>query len=157
MATRKPLVLGDDGRPQQLQSSDTLGITSETGQASQTAAATLIAGNVVYSSAANTVNKAKADASGTVFAIGLATAAINSAASGIVQFNGIVTLTTAQWDAAFGTTGGLTFNTTYYLSAATAGLGTTTVTTTAGQYVLILGKAISTTEFDLDIREPILL
>ena len=157
MATKKPLVLGADGRPQQLQSGDTLGITSETGQLSQTADATLIAGNVVYTTAADHVGKAKADAAGTAFGVGLATAAITSAAAGIIQYNGIVTLSTAQWDVAFGTTGGLTFNTTYYLSPTTAGLGTGTCPTTVGQYVVILGKAISTTELLLNIDEPVLL
>jgi hypothetical protein len=157
MALRKPLVLVS-GRVQQLQSGDTLNATVvENNSVTQTAAATLIAGQVVYSSAADTVNKAKADAAGTVKAIGLTTAAISSAATGSVQTSGIVTLTTGEWDAAFGTTGGLTFNTTYYLSAATAGLGTSTAPSSVGQYVKEIGIAISTTELLITTPPEILL
>lgn len=157
MATRKPLVIGANGRPQQLQAGDTLGLVSETGQVSQTADATLIAGQAVYQSAADHVNKAKADAAATADCLGLATAAIASGASGIVQYNGVVTLTTAQWDALCGTTGGLTFNTVYFLSPSTAGLLTATVPTTVGQLLVEVGIAISTTELMIRPLRPILL
>jgi|SRR5579863_161681 len=156
MATKKPLVLGTDGRPQQLQAGDTIG-TFETGQVSQTANSTLIAGQVVYSQAADTVDQAQANAAGTSIVLGLATTAITSATAGIIQTSGVLALTTAQWDAVFGTTGGLTFGTTYYLSADTAGLGTSTAPSTVGQYVVILGEAISTTELNIRITERILL
>ncbi len=157
MATKKPLVLGADGRINQLQAGDTLGIVSETGQLSQVADATLIAGNAVYQSAADHVNKGRADASGTTFVVGLAVAAIISAASGLVQYDGILALTTGQWDAVAGTTGGLTFNTTYYLDPANAGKITSVCPTTVGQYIVIIGKAVSTTELAIKISEPILL
>lgn len=157
MALRKPLVLGADGRPQQLQSGDTLSAGSEVSQVNQTADAALVAGNVVYSSAADHVNKAQANASGTTLALGLATAAISSSASGQIQTDGILSLTTTQWDAVAGTTGGLTFGTTYYLDPTTAGKITATCPTTVGQYVVIVGVAISTTELRIGIREPVLL
>lgn len=157
MATKKPLVLGTDGRPQQLQSGDTLANTSDTGQVNQTAAATLIAGNAVYTSGADAVNKAQANASGTKDVLGLATTAITSAASGTIQANGILVLTTAQWDAVAGTTGGLSPNAVYFLDPATAGKLTATVPTTAGQYVCEVGRALSSTELLIDIRSPILL
>jgi hypothetical protein len=147
MTLRKPLVLDGSGRIQQLQSGDTLNaVVAENNTVTQTADATLIAGQVVYSSAADHINKAKADAAGTVRAIGLVTAAITSGATGSVQTSGIVVLTTGQWDAVAGTTGGLTYNTPYYLSAATAGLLTPTPPNTAGQFVKEVGLAISTTE-----------
>lgn len=157
MAIKKPLVLGADGRPQQLQSGDTLGNTSETGQVTLTAAATLIAGQAVYISANSTVNKAQANAAGTKDVFGLATTAINSAATGVVQANGILTLTTGQWDAVAGTTGGLTANTVYFLSSATAGLLTSTPPSTVGQYVCEVGIAVSTTDLLIGTRSPILL
>lgn len=157
MATRKPLVLGADGRPQQLQAGDTLGFTSETGQVSQTATPTLIAGNVVYSSGADAVSKAQANASGTKEVLGLATTAITAAASGIVQVNGVLALTTAQWDAVAGTSGGLAFGAIYFLSPTTAGLLTTTVPSAVGQYVCEVGRGLSTTELLIDPRPPILL
>lgn len=156
MATKKALVLGADGRPQQLQSGDTLAAI-ETGQVTQTAGATLIAGNAVYSSAADTVNKGQANAMSTSVLLGLATTAITNAATGTIQANGILVLTTGQWDALAGTSGGLTFNTTYYLSPTTAGLITSTCPTSVGQTVVIVGKAISTTELNITISEPILL
>jgi hypothetical protein len=157
MATKKPLVMGSDGRPQQLQSGDTLAGATETGQVNQTAAATLIAGQAVYTAGNDSVNKAKADASGTKDVLGLATAAITSSSSGTIQCNGVLALTTAQWDALCGTSGGLTAGTSYFLSPATAGLLTATVPTTAGQYVAEVGRALSTTELLIDIRPPILL
>ena len=157
MATKKPLVVGTDGLPQQLQAGDTLGSTSETGQVSQTATPTLLAGNVVYSSGADSVSKAQANAIGTKDVLGLALAAISAAASGLVQCNGVVVLTTAQWDAVAGTTGGLVFNTRYFLSPTTAGLMTGTVPTTVGQYVAYVGRALSTTEMLVEPAVPILL
>lgn len=157
MALKKPLVLGSDGRIQQLQSSDTLDGATESGDINQTAAETLIAGNVVYNSGANSVTKARANATGTSKVLGLAKAAISSSASGGIRTNGILTLTTAEWDALAGTSGGLTAGTTYYLSPTTAGLITSTAPTTASQLVVIIGVAISTTELNIRISEPILL
>jgi hypothetical protein len=157
MATRKPLVLGADGRPQQLQAGDTLGINSETGQVEMTATSTVIAGGPVYVDGADSFDLARANASGTSRAIGLATTGITAAATGTVQVNGVLSLTTAEWDAAFGTTGGLTPDATYYLSPSTAGRGTATCPTTVGQLVVILGIALSTTELLIRVSEPILL
>jgi hypothetical protein len=157
MAVKKPLVLGSDGRPQQLQAGDTLSVSATGSQLVQTADATLIAGNLIYSSAADHVGKAEANAGATLPCVGISTQAITSAATGTIQYGGIVTLTTAQWDAAFGTSGGLTFGTTYYLSPSTAGLGTVTCPTTTGQYVQIIGIALSSTELLFNPSDPILL
>lgn len=156
MAVKKPLVVGSDGRPQQLQSGDSIG-SIETGQITLTADAALIAGAAVYASAADHVNKARANASGTSRCLGLAAAAISNGATGTIQVNGIVTLSTAEWDALAGTTGGLTYDSTYYLSPSTAGLLTATCPTTVGQLVVIVGVALSTTELNVKISEPILL
>ena len=156
MAIKKPLVLDVDGRPQQLQAGDTLAAGTDS-QISQTAVATLIAGNAVYVSANDAVSKGVASAKPTSKLLGLAASAISATAAGFIQYGDIVTLTTGQWDAVAGTTGGLTAGTDYYLSPATAGLLTATCPTTAGQCVVIIGKAISTTELRLVISEPILL
>lgn len=157
MAIKKPLVLGSDGRPQQLQAGDTLANTADTGQINQTAAAALVPGNAVYTSGADAVNKAKADASGTKDVLGLAVTSISSASSGLIQANGVLVLTTTQWDAVAGTTGGLAPNAVYFLDPTTAGKITATAPTTAGQYVAEVGRALSTTEFLIDVRPPILL
>lgn len=157
MAAVKPLVLVS-GRIQQLQSGDTLNATvSEKDAVSSIADATLIAGQVVYPSSAGHCAKAKADAAGTSKAFGLAVAAITSGASGSIQTNGVVTLTTGEWDAAFATTGGLTAGTYYYLSAATAGLGTATAPSTTGHSVQQLGIGLSSTELYLDPQPEVLL
>lgn len=157
MASRKPLVIVA-GEIQQLQSGDTLNaVVTTPDSVTLTADNTLIAGNAVYSTGNDTCDKAKADASGTSKVVGLATAAITGSSTGTIQTNGVMALTTTQWDAVFGTSGGLTANTDYYLSAGTAGLGTGTAPTTAGQYVVYLGRALSTTELMIDIDRRILL
>ena len=157
MAARKPLVM-NAGRIQQLQAGDTLNATvTEVEMISVIADATCIAGQIVYPTTADHVNLAKADAASTSKPMGLAAAAIASAATGSVQTSGVVVLTTAQWDAAFGTSGGLVVGTYYYLSAVTAGLGTSTAPSTVGQYDVELGLALSTTELLLRIRQEILL
>lgn len=157
MAQKSPIVLGTDGLLQQLQSGDTLIGGSETGQIVKTAAAVMIPGNVVYASSGTQVNKGQANAAATTKILGLAVAAIANAANGTIQTNGILTLTTTQWDAVAGTTGGLTVGSYYFLSAASAGLLTSTPPSTAGQYVVCVGQAIASTELNIDIEKPILL
>jgi hypothetical protein len=153
MAVRKPLVL-NSGQIQQLQSGDSIDAQQSGGDIvlqTNDEVGSVVIGTPVYNDANDGVKKAKADAAGTKDVIGLvAQASISSAASGNIQVNGILTATTGQWDAAFGTTGGLTKGTRYYLSAGTAGLGTSTAPSTVGQYVVPLGIGISTTELRLD-------
>lgn len=148
MATRKALVLVS-GEIQQLQAGDTLGGVSETGQlvlTNQDAASTAI-GDIMYiHTVADQVKKAKADASGTTRGVCVALAVVANGASGTFQFNGVVTGLT-----------GLTAGSTYYLSAATAGLMSTTPPSTIGQYVVRLGIAVSTTELDFRPEREILL
>src|SRR5438552_17494879 len=93
-----------------------------------------VIGDFVYIDAADGVKKAKADAAGTALAFGVATATIASSAVGSYQSSGILSGLS-----------GLTAGSAYFLSAATAGAITTTAPTAAGQYVVRLGVAISTT------------
>lgn len=154
---RAPLVL-NNGEIQQLQAGDTLNAPiTQAVQVSQTADATTVAGNIVYTTTADHFGLAKADAAGTSKPLGFATAGIASSASGIIQTDGILALTTTQWDAVAGTTGGLTAGTDYYLDPATAGKITATAPSTTGQYVVKVGRALSTTELDIRIRDRILL
>jgi len=153
MTVRKPLVMVN-GEIQQLQSSDSL---ADAALPQLIADAVIIAGAALYASAADHVNNAKADSIATARVVGLAAAAIGSGSSGSVETQDILALTTAQWDAVAGTTGGLTFNTDYYLSAATAGMLTATPPSTVGQVVVKVGRAISTTELKVQISQPILL
>lgn len=156
MATQKPLVI-ISGQIQQLPAGDTLSAAaSEVDVIALTAAATVAALCPVYSSAAGSFDKAAANAAGTRKVIGFAQTAINSAASGIIQTDGILVGTTAEWDAVAGTTGGLTANTEYFLSA-TAGLISSTAASASGNYVVKVGTAISTTELEISIQDSILL
>lgn len=158
MAVRDPLVWNPaTGRPERLQPGDTLGITGETGLSSKTAAAAILIGQVVYISAANTVNLARANAVATAEAIGFARTAIANAAQGPVQLNGALTLTTAEWDAVTGGAGGLVAGSVYFLSAATAGRLTTVPPSANGEFAVELGVALSTTEFFINIKSPIRL
>src|ERR1051326_3919523 len=149
MATRKPLVIVN-GQIEQIQSGDTLlaPITSPSVVSlTNDEAGSVVICTPVYIDANDGFKKAKADAAGTRYVIGLVYyASIANGVAGQVQIDGILTATTGQWDAVFGTTGGLTKDTRYFLSAATAGQATATAPTSAGQYVVLLGTAISTTE-----------
>lgn len=141
---RKPLVLVN-GQLQQLQAGDAIAsydiITETNGEST-----TIPICTPVYNSAADIVQKAKADNSNTVEVIGLAFETALSGASINILASGVLKATTAEWDSIFGTTGGLTPRTKYFLSDVTAGQGTVTAPTANGSYVVELGKAISPTE-----------
>lgn len=149
MALRKPLVIVS-GQIEQLQSGDTLQAPIDSPNVAvltNDESGSVVICTPVYIDANDGFKKAKADASGTRYVIGLVyDATIANGVSGQVQVDGVFTATTGQWDAVFGTTGGLTKDTRYYLSAVTAGLATATAPSTVGQYVVLLGTAISTTE-----------
>lgn len=158
---RIPLVLVN-GEIQQLQPGDdiqvpvtgVIEISLTNGEATP-----VVVGAPVYSQAASTFKKAKADAAGTSNCIGLVSQSpsIANGVAGTVGVEGIITLTTAQWDAVAGTTGGLTFNTRYYVSATVAGQITSTPPATVGQYVQCVGIALSPTVLKLEVSERILL
>ena len=161
MATRIPLVLVA-GQIQQLQTGDSIVVPASqydnrvaTNGESSTA---LTAGMVVYPSAAGACKRAQANAMSTAGACGIwmdtSTAA---SSSGNYAAGGIATATTTQWDAVAGTTGGLVFNTTYYVDPTNPGKLTATAPTTTGQVVQQVGKALSTTEFEINIGPTILL
>lgn len=148
MAVRKPLVLVS-GEIQQLQSGDTLGGTvAEIEDQTWTNADTgnHVIGDVVYLNAADSVKKALAAAISTAQAIAIATTTITNGTTGIYRTAAILSGLT-----------GLTAGAVYYLSATTAGQMTTTAPSSPGQYVVRLGTAVSTTEFQIKIERPILL
>lgn len=145
MTLRTPIVMVN-GQLQQLQAGDTMNLPSGI---AYTADAAFLAGQVGYPSAAGHLNLAKANSSATTKNCALATAGISSAASGVFQNSGVLRLTTTQWDAVAGTTGGLVFNTEYYLSDATAGMITGTCPSAGGSFVIPIGIAISTTDLQL--------
>ena len=156
MGLKKPLVI-TNGQIEQLQSTDYIN-AEPIPQFTNNNAGSIVIGTPVYMAANNAVDKAKADAVGTVNAVGLVyDTSIASAASGGVLFDGILTATTGQWDAVAGTSGGLTKDAIYYLSAATAGQLTATAPTAAGQFVVSIGIGLSTTDMKIEIQPRVKL
>jgi hypothetical protein len=160
MALRKPLVI-NAGQIEQIQSGDTLdAIVSEVDVVSMnnSNASPIVIGNAVYCDVASGVDLAQADATGTTEVLGLvAEVSIGAAASGSIQTDGILSATTTQWDAVAGTTGGLTAGAIYYLDESTAGLMTETAPSSVSEFVVRVGKGISTTEMEISISPPIKL
>jgi len=160
VALRKPLVI-ISGQVQQLSSGDTLDASAaevDVVVLTNGNASAIVIGSPVYSDAAGSVDLAQADASGTVEVLGFVKdTSISASASGSIQTDGILAATTAQWDIVTGDTGGLDAGAVYYLDPTTAGKLTATAPTTTSQYVVRVGKAISTTEMEISIEAPILL
>ncbi len=119
----------------------------------------IVIGAPVYLDAADGVKKAKANALATSKVIGLVKdVSIATTVQGTILTDGVLTATTTQWDAICGTTGGLTFNTLYYLDPATGGTLTATPPATIGQYVRPVVIGISATEGRfLDAQDIVLL
>lgn len=121
-------------------------------------AGSIVIGTPVYVKSTGNVDKARANAIGTCTTLGIVSdTSIGAAAGGNIRLFGIQTATTGQWDAVTGGAGGLTPGSYYYVSAATAGLLTTTAPTTVAELVKPAGFAISTTEMMMVHIEPVLL
>jgi hypothetical protein len=161
MATKLPLVLGPNGKPQQLQSGDDINVPftgTNTIQRLNGETGSISKGRVCYISAGNTMRLAQANALATSNVEALVYAAsIANGASGQFATDGLLTATTGEWDAITGQTGGLTPGATYFLSAATAGGLTVTAPTTQGQCVVQIGTAHSATDLMIDIETEVLL
>jgi len=147
MAVRKPLVEAD-GEVQTLQSGDSLDVDADTYERQFTP--TVTPGQIVYSDSNTTVALAQANAVTTSEIVGVAKEAVTAGQNGPVVHDGVLELTTIQWDAVVtGGVGGLVVGTKYFLDNANAGmylaagnLGGIGI----GEYVVPVGKAISSTE-----------
>jgi hypothetical protein len=161
MTTLAPLVI-KAGVVQQLQSGDMLtagvAVANTRSLTNGEASAAIVIGAPVYISGAASVKRAQANASSTatVFGLGYDVSTAFGAAGNIIT-SGVLVATTAQWDAVAGTSGGLTAGTVYYLDPATVGKITATAPSNTGQLVVPVGIAISTTDMEVDIGDPILL
>ncbi len=102
-----------------------------------------------------TVDKARANAITTSIVLGLAVTTITASGTGSIRTAGVVTLTTGEWDAITGGTGGLTLGSRYYLDPATAGLLSLAPTDSTGNFLVEVGKAIATTKLMVAIRQPV--
>lgn len=157
MVLRKPLVL-NNGQTEQLQPGDLLDVDHlDVKNRTNNSGSAIPKATPVYSSSATEIEEAQADAQGTIRVMGLTVEAIADTASGGVGVDGIVTATTGEWDAVTGETGGLTPGANYFLSAASPGMLTQTAPTTPGAFVVRVGYALSATEFEIEIGQPIKL
>lgn len=122
-------------------------------------AVAMTAGQPVYVIGADQVALAKADAAATARAIGLVEAGeyIAAGASGSIRTDGIIELTTVQWDALTGGAGGLSPGAIYYVSNSVAGGLLAAPPVIVGHYVVKVGNAISTTRMEIEIEPPILI
>ena len=158
MALKKVLVLSTTGEIEQLQTGDTIDVTTDSNQvftAQNATGAALTIGQTVYISAANTVEAALADDVTTSGVVGLvADASIADGANGYILTDG--TLVSTDWTAVVGATT-LTAGSVYFLSDTAAGELTTTVPTAPGSFVTRVGTAINTTTLEVTISRPIKL
>ncbi len=151
---RKPIVL-NNGQLEQLQVEDKLAPIPHILEVINSETIPILIGATVYIDSANTIKYAKADSIVTKDVIAMCIGDIISEESGIVQVDGLLTLTIEQCDTATGDTGGLTPGSVYVLSAVTMGR-ITKVAPTAG-YVVKIGTAISALDFEISIGTPIKL
>lgn len=82
---------------------------------------------------------------------------ISANAEGDIQTDGNFVAPTNKWDAVTGDSGGLTPGATYYLSPDTVGKITSAVPTTVGDYIVVIGTALSSTKMKLVHEQTILL
>lgn len=156
MAIKKPLVI-TNGQIEQLQAGDQLANDNLKTRTNSNAGAIVI-GQPVYSDGAASVDLAQANAQGTIRVSGLvADSSIAAAASGSILVDGVLTATTTEWDAVTGETGGLTTNADYFLDASSPGALTQTAPTTTGEFVVRVGHALSPTEMEIEVQQPIKL
>ena len=118
----------------------------------------LVRGVAVYSNTPNGCDKALANAYVTSLVVGIVydDLVISGKPANIVT-TGVVAATTTQWDVVTGGTGGLTFNTLYFLDPSTAGMLTATPPLVVGQYNTLIGLALSATKMKLSTRDAIKL
>lgn len=112
------------------------------------------AGMVVYVSSNGHVDLARADVVGTSAGVGLALSAVTATQVGEYKPEGQITL--SDWTAVTGTTT-LSAGAIYFLSETTAGQMTTTPPTLSGETILRVGRALTDTQFDIEIAQPVLL
>ena len=143
--TKLPLVLGSQGQIQQLQTGDNVAAVSQF-SATNGDAFTHLPGTVVYISSSGTVQAALANSILTIKAVALSNGTNATGNTGYYQVDGLVSVSV-----------GLTPGATYFLSPTSAGAVTGTPPSAAGQWVMPVGTAYSTTQIDIAFGVPIQL
>jgi hypothetical protein len=148
MAIRKPLVLVN-GQLQQLQAGDVVQSFDILPQTVNEPGG-LSFGQFVYNDGNDTIRKARANASGTKDVLGMVmNGTVPQGGTANVLLSGPAVGTTGQWDAQFGTTGGLAPRARYFLSDTVAGQADINAPTADGSYVIEVGVGASPTELVL--------
>jgi hypothetical protein len=144
-----------NGQIQRLQPGDKIDLNNSVPKNNDTGN-TIPIGTPVIASSGNAI-LAKADAQSTIRVAGLASETANDNTSFEVLADGIQTATLAEWDVITGETGGLSEGLDYFLSAATEGKLTVNAPDAQGEFVLRIGFALSPTEMEVEIGQPIKL
>lgn len=118
-------------------------------------AGTMVIGQPVSITSANTCQSARADSQALSRVAGIVVVGAATTLPVSVQTEGPITATTAQWDAVTGGSGGLVAGSVYFLGA--SGTLSTAPPTTNGHTVVPLGVALSTTKFEIRPGTPVLL
>jgi hypothetical protein len=145
MALKKPIVLGSNGLLEELQSTDYI-YDASPNIISIIAGEALAINDVVYiKSSDSRAYKARADAEGTMSAIGVAIQAATAAGETIsVQLTNVLSGFT-----------GLTPAAVYFVSSVTAGAISTSIPSGVGSVVQSIGKALTATELLITPGTPI--
>jgi predicted RecA/RadA family phage recombinase len=154
MAKKIPLVL-TNGMVERLQPGDRLDLSNSTTK-TNASGGTINIGTPVYVNGVNAA-PAQADAQSTMRVAGLADTTTNNGSNFEVMADGVFTATTTEWDAVTGETGGLTPGADYFLSEVTAGQLTQTAPDNQGDFVVRVGLALSATELEVEVAQPIKL
>ena len=131
---------------------NTLGASAGVNEAETDAA--VVTGNPIYIKSNGHIDLAEANHPSTTHAVGFATTDTNPGLSASYVTEGQITR--SDWTTIIGTTN-LTPGSIYFLSADDPGKMTATAPTAVGEFVVFLGRAISTEIFDIEINNPIRL
>lgn len=151
---RKPLVL-NSGNLEQLQVGDRLAPVPNSIQIVNGEDYSILAGQPIVIDETN--NAKYADAIDNKDVVAFCVEDVLSTELGTFQVDGLLPLTTAQWDNITGETGGLRPGKVYFLDNSDVGRITRVVPTTVGHYIVKLGTAINTIDFAIMIGTPIKL
>lgn len=155
MAVKKPIVI-TNGQLERLQPGDRLDLGNTTTRNNNSGGAIVI-GQPVYITGTN-ADLAQANAQSTIRVAGLVLdTSVAAASPAEILTDGILTATTTEWDAVTGETGGLTAGADYFLDPANPGQLTQTAPSAAGEFVVRVGHALSTTEFEIEVQQPVKL
>lgn len=157
MAIRKPLVI-TNGNLEQLQAGDNLAPIPNTLQLLNDKSVQIEAGSPICIELANIANTTKITDVNRKDAIALAINIIPPNEINTFQVDGVLTLTTTQWDIVTEETGGLIPGAVYFLSeSVTSGRISRTPPVITGNYIVRIGIAVNSTDFEIMIGTPIKL